>query len=133
LITPRRRELPCVTRIIDVWDRHSPLRLDPLRNFPVVSDLVVDVKSFFQRMSVSDLEITRDSEPTLPLSVDNLDELDVHVEPENLARFNRFECGFECGICMSACPTVTADDKFLGPASLAAIALFVAALLIYGG
>lgn len=118
-------KLPCVTRIIDVWDRHSPLRLDPLRNFPVVSDLVVDVKSFFQRMSASDLEITRNSEPTLPLSVDNLDELDVQVEPveppENLVRFNRFESCLECGICMSACPTVAADDKFLGPAGLAAI------------
>ena len=118
-------KLPCVTRIIDVWDRHSPLRLNPLRNFPVVSDLVVDVKSFFQRMSASDLEITRDSEPTLPLSVDNLDELDVQLEPveppENLVRFNRFESCLECGICMSACPTVAADDKFLGPAGLAAI------------
>ena len=27
----------------------------------------------------------------------------------------------ECGICMSACPTVAADEKFLGPAGLAAI------------
>lgn len=120
-------KLPCVTRISDVWDGHRPLCIDPLRNFPVVSDLVVDVKSFFQRMSASDLEITRDSEPTLPLSVDKLDELDVHVEPEpveppeNLARFNRFESCLECGICMSACPTVAADDKFLGPAGLAAI------------
>lgn len=120
-------KLPCVTRISDVWDGHHPLTIDPLRNFPVVSDLVVDVKSFFQRMSASDLEITRDAEPILPLSVDNLDELDVHVEPEpveppeNLSRFNRFESCIECGLCMSACPTMAADNRFLGPAGLAAI------------
>jgi succinate dehydrogenase/fumarate reductase iron-sulfur protein len=120
-------KLPCVTCISDVWDGHSTLRLEPLRNFPVVSDLVVDVKGFFQRMSASDLEITRDSEPTLPLSVDSLYELGVVVEPEpveppeSLSRFNRFESCIECGICMSACPTVAADDKFLGPAGLAAI------------
>ncbi len=47
-------KLPCITRITDVWDGHSPLRLDPLRNFPIVSDLVVDVSGFFQRMSASD-------------------------------------------------------------------------------
>jgi succinate dehydrogenase / fumarate reductase iron-sulfur subunit len=123
-------KLPCVTRVSEVWNGHSernPLRIEPLRNFPLVSDLVVDVKGLFQRMSASDLEITRDSEPTLPLSVDDLEELHAHVEPEpveppeNLSHFNRFESCIECGICMSACPTVAADDRFLGPAGLAAI------------
>ena len=117
-------KLPCITRVTDVWDRHSPLRLDPLRNFPIVSDLVVDVSGFFQRMSASNLAITRDSEPRLPISVD---ELEARVQPEpveppdNLSQFSRFESCIECGICMSACPTMAADDKFLGPAGLAAI------------
>ena len=39
-------KLPCITRVTDVWDRKAPLRLDPLRNFPIVSDLVVDVSGF---------------------------------------------------------------------------------------
>jgi succinate dehydrogenase / fumarate reductase iron-sulfur subunit len=118
-------KLPCITRLVDVWDGHSPLRLDPLRNFPIVSDLVVDVSSFFQRMSASNMTITRDAEPLLPLTVH--DHLVAGVQPkpvelpENLPRFNRFENCIECGICMSACPTVAADDRFLGPAGLAAI------------
>ncbi len=120
-------KLPCVTPVSSVWDGHTPLRLNPLRNFPVVSDLIVDVTGLFQRLSASDLEITRDAEPTLPLSVDNLADLGTRMEPEpveppeNLTRFNRFESCIECGICMSDCPTVAADDKFLGPAGLAAI------------
>src|SRR5207248_10188738 len=61
-------KLPCITLVADVWDRHNPIRLDPLRNFPIVSDLVVDVSGFFQRMSASTLSITRDSEPLLPLT-----------------------------------------------------------------
>ena len=108
----------------DVWDGHNPIRLDPLRNFPIVSDLVVDVSGFFQRMSASTLSITRDSEPLLPLTVDDLvtEVLPEPVEPpDNLSHFNRFESCIECGICMSACPTVAADEKFLGPAGLAAI------------
>jgi succinate dehydrogenase / fumarate reductase iron-sulfur subunit len=118
-------KLPCITRLTDVWDGHSPLRLDPLRNFPLVSDLVVDVKGFFQRMSASHMVITREAEPLLPLTVH--DHLVAGVQPkavelpDNLPRFNRFENCIECGICMSACPTVAADDRFLGPAGLAAI------------
>ncbi len=117
-------KLPCITRVTDVWDGHSPLRLDPLRNFPIVSDLVVDVSGFFQRMSASSMAITRGSEPLLPLTVDKLAAgvLPEPVRPpDNLSRFNRFENCIECGICMSACPTMAADDRFLGPAGLAAI------------
>jgi len=117
-------KLPCITRFSEVWDGHSPLRLDPLRNFPVVSDLVVDVSGFFQRLSAANMTITRDAESTLPLSVDDLDSIvqPKAVElPDNLSQFSRFESCIECGICMSACPTVAADEKFLGPAGLAAI------------
>ena len=75
-------------------------------------------------MSASDMSITRDAEPTLPLSVDDLDSI-VHSKavqlPDNLSHFNRFENCIECGICMSACPTMAVDNKFFGPAGLAAI------------
>ncbi len=117
-------KLPCITRFSEVWDGSSPLRLDPLRNFPIVSDLVVDVSGFFQRLSAADMSITRDAEPFLPLSVDDLADVvqPRAVElPDNLSRFNRFENCIECGICMSACPTMAVDDKFFGPAGLAAI------------
>ncbi|HET9919919.1 MAG TPA: 2Fe-2S iron-sulfur cluster-binding protein [Ktedonobacteraceae bacterium] len=117
-------KLACITRMTDVWDGVHPIRLDPLRNFPIVSDLVVDVSGFFQRMSASHMQITRDAEPILPVSVDK-PALGVQAEaislPENLTRFNRFENCIECGICMSACPTMATDEKFFGPAGLAAI------------
>ena len=117
--------LPCITRVTDVWDGRGPLRLDPLRNFPIVSDLVVDVSAFFARMSAVGMSITRDAETSLPLSVDDVAVTGVLPKPvelpENLSRFNRFENCIECGICMSACPTMATDERFLGPAGLAAI------------
>ncbi len=118
-------KLPCVTKLSDVWDGRTPLRLDPLRNFPVVSDLVVDISSFFQRMSAADMAITCEAEAFLPFTVDSfavaaLERKAVEL-PEDFSRFNRFEQCIECGICMSACPTMAADDRFLGPAGLAAI------------
>jgi len=118
-------KLPCVTRVTDVWDGRTPLRLEPLRNFPIVSDLVVDVSDFFQRMSAADMTITCEAEAFLPFTVDSfaVAELEPKVVelPENFSRFNRFEQCIECGICMSACPTMAADERFLGPAGLAAI------------
>jgi succinate dehydrogenase iron-sulfur subunit len=117
-------KLPCITRFSEVGDGKIPLRIEPLRNFPIVSDLVVDVSGFFQRMSASDMSITRDAETTLPLSVDDLSSIVQSKAvklPDNLTHYNRFENCIECGICMSACPTMAVDDKFLGPAGLAAI------------
>ncbi|HJT58705.1 MAG TPA: 2Fe-2S iron-sulfur cluster-binding protein [Ktedonobacteraceae bacterium] len=117
-------KLPCITRVIDVMDEHHTIRLDPLRNFPIVSDLVVDVKGFFQRMSASHMKITSDAETVLPLTVDKpvpgvqAEEVEL---AEGLQSFNRFENCIECGICQSACPTMAVDDKFFGPAGLAAI------------
>ncbi|HLF29331.1 MAG TPA: 2Fe-2S iron-sulfur cluster-binding protein [Anaerolineae bacterium] len=118
-----REKLPCITLVRDVWDGHSALQIDPLRNFRIVSDLVVDASDFYRRMEASGMAITRTAEPVLPLSVDanaELDEQPVDL-PDGLSRFNRFENCIECAICLSACPTLAADDKFFGPAGLAAI------------
>jgi succinate dehydrogenase / fumarate reductase iron-sulfur subunit len=118
-------KLPCITRVTDVWNGRTPIRLEPLRNLPVVSDLVVDVGNFFDRMSAAGMKITCEAEDFLPLTVDTFAVADVlprTVElPDNLTRFNRFEQCIECGICMSACPTMATDGKFFGPAGLAAI------------
>src|SRR6516225_7952736 len=59
-------KLPCITRITDEWDGKTPIRLEPLRNFPIVSDLVVDVGDFFQRMSAAGMTITCEAEDFLP-------------------------------------------------------------------
>jgi len=118
-------KLPCIARITDVWNGKSPIRIEPLRNFPVVSDLVVEVGEFFERMSAAGMTITCEAEDFLPLTVDTFAVAEVlpkAVElPENLSRFNRFEQCIECGICISACPTMATDTKFIGPAGLAAM------------
>jgi len=118
-------KLPCITRVTDVWDGRNPVRLDPLRNFPIVSDLVVDVAGFFQRMSAADMAMICEAEAFLPFTVDTFAVADLDPKlvelPDNFSRFSRFEKCIECGICVSACPTMAADEKFLGPAGLAAI------------
>lgn len=116
--------LPCVTGVMDVWDGHSPLRIEPLRNFPVVSDLVVDVSGMNQRLTAVDLHPTRPADGALPVvsgSADpGLSSVDV-AWSEDLPAPIRFETCIECGLCMSACPTMSSDRRFLGPMGLTAL------------
>src|SRR6201997_2320886 len=102
-------KLPCIARITDVWNGRSPIRIEPLRNFPVVSDLLVEVGDFFERMSAAGMTITCEAEDFLPLTVDTFAVADVlprTVEfPDTLSRFTRLEQFMEWGICRTACPT----------------------------
>ncbi len=113
-------QLPCIAPVKEYSGTGRPITIEPLRNFPLVGDLVVDVSSFFRHQEQAGLVITRPTEPALDgKPVAHAPGLDPASAPE--VPFNRFENCIECGICLSACPTMAADYKFFGPAGLAAI------------
>jgi succinate dehydrogenase / fumarate reductase iron-sulfur subunit len=115
--------LPCIADLQQAMRQRRPVRVEPLRNLPLAGDLVVDVGGFFERMLASTMSITRAAEDELPLSADgNCGDVRQVEVPDDLLGFNRFENCVECGICISACPTMATDDRFRGPAMLAAIA-----------
>jgi len=115
-----REVLPCIAPVTKYLDGHKPITIEPLKNFPLSGDLLVDVAGFFQKQAASGLVITRPTENTLdgkPIEhTRGLDPGSVETVP-----FNRFENCVECGICLSACPTMAASSKFFGPAGLAAV------------
>ncbi|MCI0475074.1 MAG: 2Fe-2S iron-sulfur cluster-binding protein [Anaerolineales bacterium] len=115
-----REVLPCIVPVKKYLDGAKPITIEPLRNFPLVGDLVVDVADFFQKQEASGLVITRPTEDSLDGKrvehTQGLDPASVEIVP-----FNRFENCVECGICLSACPTMAATQKFFGPAGLAGI------------
>lgn len=45
--------------------------------------------------------------------------------PEDLKSYVRPEDCIECGLCISACPVVSTDDRFVGPAALVAAARLI--------
>ncbi len=113
--------LPCIYPTVAAVKERSEVLIEPLRNFPVVSDLVVDMGSLYQKLEAARFCITRPVEPTLGGQAYQRAELyDTagHLEDRP---YDRYENCIECGICMSACPTMAADDRFLGPAPLAAV------------
>ncbi len=62
-----REKLTCITTIRSVTKNGGTVRIDPLRNFPVVSDLVVDMGNFFLRMEKAGFDsVAQVSDADLP-------------------------------------------------------------------
>lgn len=115
-------KLPCIVPVRQALaEGNGVLLLEPLRHFPLVSDLVVDVAGFFQKLAAAGMRTLQDAEPVLAGSRYQPSEL--YAEPGQwVARaYGRLANCIECGICLSACPTLAASDRFLGPAPLAAL------------
>jgi succinate dehydrogenase / fumarate reductase iron-sulfur subunit len=107
-------KLACITPIGSVTTDGGMLKLEPLRSFKVVSDLVVDLGPLYGRMA--DIRA-----PTvLPLNQVPASASE-GISPDKGAAsdvFRLVDC-IECGCCLSACPIVQTTSDYLGPAVLA--------------
>lgn len=96
-----------VRRVID----GNRLTLAPLRNLPVVKDLVCDMSAFFDKWQKAEgrFVATRSREEEV-----------APVAPESAARRAAdaaIEC-INCGVCYAACDVVAWNPGYLGPAAL---------------
>ena len=95
---------------IDRVVRNDKLEIAPLRNLPVIRDLVVDMREFFDKWSRAKGEFrgrqTREDDcaPVSPQS-----------ETRRLADAG-IEC-IGCGVCYAACDVVKWNPDYLGPAA----------------
>lgn len=106
--------LTCITTFRSVTRDGGTLRIDPMRNFPVISDLVVDMSGFYERLEQADFsQVTGLDEACLPYEK-------AGPEAENNSYERLVDC-IECGLCISACPPARTDGGYLGPAVLAAL------------
>ncbi len=113
-----RERLACLARLEDL-PQNRPILLEPLRNFPLIGDLLVDFGPFMQSLDRLNLPLLR---PLPDQGTPRFDQLQPQGAPLSLlpAREGRFESCIECGLCLSACPVVGQDPAYLGPAGLAA-------------
>lgn len=100
-----REALACVTHVANLAP--GQVTVEPMANFPVMADLVVDMTSFVERFP-SPHPSTRASEFPSGAEV-----------PSGVDAYGRFEDCIECGLCLSACPVSATDDSYVGPAALA--------------
>jgi len=102
-----REELACVVRVLEL--KTETVVVEPLRNLPVVSDLVVDMDPFYAVLNGAGRPYIRRSE--------FLAQADT---PDGMEAYTRYENCIECGACVSACPIMGSDEAYFGPAALAA-------------
>jgi len=87
------------------------LTIAPLKNLPIIRDLVTDMTPFFDKW--------RDARGRFVSGDGPADEL-APVEPESKERTaasDAIEC-INCGVCYAACDVVSWRDDYLGPAAL---------------
>jgi succinate dehydrogenase/fumarate reductase iron-sulfur protein len=107
-----REGLACGLRLAHL---RSPVSVEPLRSLPVIKDLLVDLRPFFDKYrAVDPFYVGEASSLAGPASEPAV------VPPEDPARDvvdRQIDC-ISCGACYSACPVVGLVPEFLGPAAL---------------
>jgi succinate dehydrogenase / fumarate reductase, iron-sulfur subunit len=120
-----REYLPCITSLAKFKHSNWRLRLEPLRNFPLIGDLLVDFGSFMNQLDSIGMPLMRsERQPkdhhTASYRIKRIQPTPGQDLPILASGFNSLESCIECGLCMSACPIVGSDPHFSGPAILAA-------------
>ena len=90
----------------------GPIRVEALRFFPIVRDLVVDITDFMNKLKKVKPWIIREEEK--PLS-----EGEYLQTPNELDRYKHHSMCINCLLCYAACPVVGLEPSFIGPAAIA--------------
>lgn len=105
-----RARWTCRTHVAEVVEGDA-LEVGPLRNLPVIKDLVTDMREFFDKWA----QARGQFKPTATRK----DEF-ARVSPESPAR-RQVDAGIECigcGVCYAACDVVSWNPAYLGPAAM---------------
>jgi fumarate reductase iron-sulfur subunit len=103
-------KLTCATFLSDYAP--GPVRIEPLRYFPVVRDLVIEMTDFMVKLKQVKPWLIRQAEK--PLS-----EGEYLQSPQELDAYKQFSMCINCMLCYAACPVYGLDPQFAGPAAIA--------------
>jgi fumarate reductase iron-sulfur subunit len=96
---------------VDKVARNDKLEISPLRNLPVIRDLVVDMREFFDKWARAKGEFSGQQTRSDDFA---------RVPPQSVERVfvdQGIEC-IGCGVCYAACDVVKWNPDYLGPAAL---------------
>ena len=90
----------------------GPVRVEPLKNFPVIRDLIIDMTDFMDKLKAVKPWIIREKEK--PVS-----EGEYLQTPDQLKDYKQFSQCINCMLCYAACPVYGLEHDFVGPAAIA--------------
>ncbi len=92
--------------------RPGPIRVESLRGFPVIRDLVGDLTDFLEKLqSVKPWIVRKEEKP--------LREGEFLQTPGELAEYKQYSMCINCMLCYAACPIYELEPEFVGPAAIA--------------
>jgi len=103
-------KLACRTSLRKEFERHGHITVAPLRHFPVIKDLVVDMASFWEKIG--------DVHPWLVSAVRPA-RAQTQVRDHGNPQFHNVDACIMCGACVAACTVHEVSKGFAGPAALA--------------
>jgi succinate dehydrogenase / fumarate reductase iron-sulfur subunit len=99
-------------KLIKDYSSSQTILIEPLKFFPNVKDLIVDLQPFFKR--IKSIQPERPAQTsTVPLEKERLQ------TPEERARIDDAVKCILCGCCVAACPVILEQEqRFIGPAAI---------------
>ncbi len=103
-------KLTCATFLSEYTP--GPVRIEPLKNFPIIRDLTIEMSDFMTKLKDVKPWIVREDEKPI-------EEGEYLQTPAELDTYKQFSMCINCMLCYSACPVYGLDDAFSGPAAIA--------------
>jgi fumarate reductase iron-sulfur subunit len=102
--------LTCGTFLTDYAP--GPVRVEPLANFPVIRDLVVEIDDFMRKLPEVKPWLVRDDDG-------GVEDVEFLQTPDQLDAYKQYSMCINCMLCYAACPVYGIEPDFLGPAAIA--------------
>ncbi len=103
-------KLTCSAFLRDYYP--DEIKVEPLLNFPIVRDLVIDMTDFMEKLKAVKPWIIRQEEK-------GIEEGEYLQTPDELKEYKQFSMCINCMLCYAACPVYGLETEFVGPAAIA--------------
>ncbi|MGN1393739.1 MAG: succinate dehydrogenase/fumarate reductase iron-sulfur subunit [Succinivibrionaceae bacterium] len=105
-------KLACKTFLRD-YDENGTMVIEPLANFPIERDLVVDLSDLIEKIErIKPYIIPSKENENKPLTEGYIQ------TPQQMELYRQFAQCINCGCCYAACPQYKLNKDFIGPAAL---------------